>query len=157
MFLRWSYIGSIRRASLARELSLYWLQKEHRRWICDNTFFKEERVVQLSGKTSSFQYNADSGNSKIKFFCQRCGSFVFGTNSGREGIKTIYVGTLDDASFVKPQFNIYFKGITICKNRWVPKQLQKRKAIKYMWQNVTIVRFIWKTAKNFHIIFHILL
>ncbi len=70
-------------------------------------FFKEEQVVQLSGKTSSFQYNADSGNSKIKYFCQRCGSFVFGTNSGREGIKTIYVGTLDDASFVKPQFNVY--------------------------------------------------
>jgi len=70
-------------------------------------FFKEEQVVQLSGKTSSFQYNADSGNSKIKFFCQRCGSFVFGTNSGREGIMTIYVGTLDDASFVKPQFNVY--------------------------------------------------
>ncbi|SVC62785.1 uncharacterized protein METZ01_LOCUS315639, partial [marine metagenome] len=37
----------------------------------------------------------------------RCGSFVFGTNSGREGIMTIYVGTLDDASFVKPQFNVY--------------------------------------------------
>ena len=30
-------------------------------------FFKEEQIVQLSGKTSSFQYNADSGNSKIKF------------------------------------------------------------------------------------------
>ena len=70
-------------------------------------FFKEDLVVQLSGKTNSFQYNADSGNSKIKFFCQRCGSFVFGTNSGREGIKAVYVGTLDDASFVKPQFNVY--------------------------------------------------
>ena len=70
-------------------------------------FFKEEQVVQLSGKTSSFKYKADSGNSKIKFFCQRCGSWVFGTNSGREGIKSIYVGTLDNASFVKPQFNVY--------------------------------------------------
>ena len=70
-------------------------------------FFKEEQVVQLSGKTSTFKYKADSGNSKIKFFCQRCGSWVFGTNSGREGIKSIYVGTLDNASFVKPQFNVY--------------------------------------------------
>ena len=70
-------------------------------------FFKEEQVVQLSGKTSSFKYKADSGNSKIKFFCQRCGSCVFGTNSGREGIKSIYVGTIDNASFVKPQFNVY--------------------------------------------------
>jgi len=67
----------------------------------------DKNALMISGKTNSFQYNADSGNSKIKFFCQRCGSFVFGTNSGREGIKTIYVGTLDDASFVKPQFNVY--------------------------------------------------
>ena len=70
-------------------------------------FFKEEQVVQLSGETSSFLYKADSGNSKTKLFCQRCGSLVFGTNSGREGIMTIYVGTLYDASFVKPQFNVY--------------------------------------------------
>ena len=43
-------------------------------------FFKEQQVDQLSGKTSSFQYKDDSGNSKINFFCQRCSSFVFGTN-----------------------------------------------------------------------------
>ena len=41
-------------------------------------FFKEEQVEQLRGKTSSFQYKSDSGNSKTKLFCQRCGSVVLG-------------------------------------------------------------------------------
>ena len=36
-----------------------------------------------------------------------CGSIVYGTNSGRPGIKTVYVGTLDDSRFVNPQFNVY--------------------------------------------------
>jgi len=70
-------------------------------------FFKEEQVAMLKGKTSSFQYKSDSGNSKTKLFCQRCGSVVLGSNSGRPGIISVYVGTLDDASFVTPQFNVY--------------------------------------------------
>ena len=32
---------------------------------------------------------------------------VLGNNSGRPGIMSVYVGTLDDASFVMPQFNVY--------------------------------------------------
>jgi len=40
-------------------------------------FFKEEQVVQLSGKTSSFQYNADSGNSKIYIFLSKMWFFCF--------------------------------------------------------------------------------
>ena len=70
-------------------------------------FFKEEQVAQLRGKTSSFHYKSDSGNSKTKLFCQRCGSVVLGKNSGRPGIMSVYLGTLDDASFVTPQFNVY--------------------------------------------------
>ena len=70
-------------------------------------FFKEEQVILLSGKTSSFQYKSDSGNLKTKLFCQICGSVVFGNNSGRPGVRSVYVGTLDDASFVRPQFNVY--------------------------------------------------
>ena len=70
-------------------------------------FFKDEQVSFLSGETSSFQYNADSGNKKTKEFCSKCGSLVYGINTGRPGIKSIYIGVLDDCSFASPQFNIY--------------------------------------------------
>ena len=65
------------------------------------------QISQLSGETNSYQYMSDKGNTKTKLFCHKCGSVVFGKNSGRPGIKSIYVGTFDDASFVKPTFNVY--------------------------------------------------
>ena len=70
-------------------------------------FFKDEQVSFLSGETSSFQYTADSGNKKTKEFCMKCGSLVYGINTGRPGIKSIYIGVLDDGSFASPQFNVY--------------------------------------------------
>jgi len=70
-------------------------------------FFKDEQVNVLSGETVSFQYIADSGNKKTKEFCSKCGSLVYGINSGRTGIKSIYIGILDDGSFARPQFNVY--------------------------------------------------
>ena len=70
-------------------------------------FFKDEQVSFLSGETSSFNYTADSGNKKTKEFCSKCGSLVYGINTGRPGIKSIYIGVLDDGSFASPQFNIY--------------------------------------------------
>ena len=70
-------------------------------------FFKDEQVSFLSGETSSFQYTSDSGNKKTKEFCMKCGSLVYGINTGRPGIKSIYIGVLDDGSFASPQFNVY--------------------------------------------------
>ena len=70
-------------------------------------FFKDEQVSFLSGDTSSFQYTADSGNKKTKEFCSKCGSLVYGINTGRPGIKSIYIGVLEDGSFASPQFNVY--------------------------------------------------
>ena len=78
-------------------------------------FFKKDQISQLSGETNSYQYMSDKGNTKTKLFCNKCGSVVFGKNSGRPGIKSIYVGTFDDASFVKPTFNVYtLQSISIC-------------------------------------------
>ena len=61
----------------------------------------------MSGETSSFENTADSGNKKNKVFCSKCGSLVYGINTGRPGIKSIYIGVLDDVSFASPQFNVY--------------------------------------------------
>ena len=70
-------------------------------------FYKEDQISQLSGETNSYQYMSDKRNTKTKLFCNKCSSVVFGKNSCPPGIKSIYVGTFDDASFVKPTFNLY--------------------------------------------------
>ena len=72
-------------------------------------FFKDEQFAKNSGQTHSYQHQAESGNTLTKEFCQRCGSLVFGSNTGRPGIKSVYVGSLDDAGFVQPQFNVWMK------------------------------------------------
>ncbi len=70
-------------------------------------FFKEEQFKLNSGNPQAFLHHAVSGNMMTKEFCQKCGSTVFGSNSGRPGIKSIYIGSLEDAKFVEPNFNVW--------------------------------------------------
>ena len=72
-----------------------------------NLFFKEEQITILKGNPKKFQHLADSSNTMTKEFCENCGSQVFGSGSLRPGIKNVKVGSIDDASFVKPSVNLY--------------------------------------------------
>ena len=71
-------------------------------------FFKEGDVA-CSGETSSFAVTTDSGNESTRHFCPTCGSRLYGVNSGRPGIVTVPVGTLDDSSWFRPERVIYTK------------------------------------------------
>lgn len=70
-------------------------------------FFKEEDFSIDKGKPVQFEHTVDSGNILTKEFCPNCGSLLFGKNSSRPRVKSIFVGCLDDASFVKPEFNVW--------------------------------------------------
>ena len=61
------------------------------------------------GQPSSFTHSADSGNSMTKEFCADCGSQLFGHGALRPGVRSIKVGSIDDAGFVKPMVNLYLK------------------------------------------------
>ena len=70
-------------------------------------FFKEDDVKVTQGTPKQFFHPADSGNTMTKEFCADCGSQVLGAGSGSPGIRSVRVGSLDDASFVKPQMDLY--------------------------------------------------
>ncbi len=70
-------------------------------------FFKIENLNLESGEPVQFQHTAESGNIMTKEFCPKCGSLLFGQNSGRPGVKSVFVGCLEDANFVKPEFNVW--------------------------------------------------
>ena len=72
-------------------------------------FVAEDDVVITQGEPKSFSHTADSGNTMTKEFCANCGSQLFGQTTGRPGIKSIKVGSIDDASFVQPIVNVYVK------------------------------------------------
>lgn len=72
-----------------------------------NVFYKEGDVKILKGTPKKFQHPADSGNTMTKMFCDNCGSQVFGSGSGRPGVLGVRIGSMDDASTVKPAMNVY--------------------------------------------------
>jgi hypothetical protein len=72
-----------------------------------NVFFKEDDIKILQGTPKQFRHAADSGNTMTKEFCGDCGSQLFGIGSGSAGIRHVKAGTLDDASFVQPQIEVY--------------------------------------------------
>jgi hypothetical protein len=42
-----------------------------------------------------------------KQFCARCGSQLFGFSSRNTGMRSIKVGSIDDAGFVKPSLEVW--------------------------------------------------
>ncbi len=72
-----------------------------------NVFVKEEELTIESGVTKSYQHQADSGNTMTKKFCPECGSQIFSVGTGSPGMVGIKVGSIDDASGIKPQITVY--------------------------------------------------
>ena len=72
-----------------------------------NLFFKEEQIIIMQGTPTKFQHLADSNSTMTKEFCGNCGSQIFGSGTNRPGTKNIKVGSIDDASFVTPDVNLY--------------------------------------------------
>jgi hypothetical protein len=72
-----------------------------------NIFVKEADLRIVRGSPKQYRHPADSGSTMTKEFCPDCGSQLFGYSSRSAGIKHVKVGTIDDASFVKPQLEVY--------------------------------------------------
>jgi hypothetical protein len=72
-----------------------------------NVFVKEDDLVVLQGAPKSFQHPTDSGNTMTKQFCGDCGAPLFGWGSGGQGFRSVRVGSIDDASFVRPMIDVF--------------------------------------------------
>ena len=72
-----------------------------------NVFVREDDLVILKGTPKRFQHKADSGNTMTKEFCPDCGSQLFGSGSGSTGVKHVKVGTIDDASGIRPVMDVF--------------------------------------------------
>jgi hypothetical protein len=63
--------------------------------------------VRISGETRRFSRNGDSGNAVHRNFCVRCGTVVLTEFDAEPEAVGIKAGTLDDASWVRPEFHVY--------------------------------------------------
>tara|TARA_Y100000994_G_scaffold243447_1_gene241808 strand:+ start:2587 stop:2997 length:411 start_codon:yes stop_codon:yes gene_type:complete len=73
-----------------------------------NLFIKEENF-ENTGEVNNYTHLSDAGNNMTKYFCPKCGSQVFGKNSGRPGIITIRAGTVNEKDIIKPIRNLFLK------------------------------------------------
>jgi hypothetical protein len=66
-----------------------------------------EASFSLTGRVSEYVKSADSGNSINRRFCPVCGSAVFHTRDGMEGLVVVRASSLDDPETVTPERAIY--------------------------------------------------
>ena len=73
-----------------------------------------EAQVRLFGAPATFELASDSGAIVTRLFCGKCGSPLFGKNSGMPGFMTATLGTLDAPDELTPQVAIF----TRSRRRW---------------------------------------
>jgi len=69
--------------------------------------FVPAETLTWQGETRAYTHTADSGSVMTKHFCTQCGTQLFGSNANRNERIHIKVGTLDDASWFQPWYNVY--------------------------------------------------
>ena len=64
-------------------------------------------ALTVQGELAAYSKAGDTGKSIYRRFCPRCGSSVLDEADALPDIVMVGVGTLDDASWVKPGMQIY--------------------------------------------------
>ncbi len=67
-----------------------------------NAYFAESDV-SIEGEATGYTVVADNGSEMTRYFCPKCGSRMYGHNSGKPGLISIQVGCLEDHSWFIPQ------------------------------------------------------
>lgn len=67
----------------------------------------DDSTFQAAGHIGTFRHLGGSGATIDRSFCKECGSPLFSKISERPGMVYIKVGTLNDAHWVKPEFDLW--------------------------------------------------
>jgi hypothetical protein len=68
-------------------------------------------AVRISGSTATHTIRGGSGADTVRNFCAACRSLVFGTPQSDPPIYTIYGGSLDDPSQVRPRIALFARAL----------------------------------------------
>ena len=70
-------------------------------------FIDEGSLTILKGTPKSFEHQNEVGVTITKRFCKNCGTHLFAKGSRAGNMVHVKVGTIDDASFVRPEMDIF--------------------------------------------------
>jgi hypothetical protein len=80
-----------------------------------NALIESDRVQILQGDTRSFPQPTESGRPHVIHRCPDCGTALWSNYGGREEVRFVRIGTLDNAHALPPDIHIY----TRSKQSWV--------------------------------------
>ena len=66
-----------------------------------------QSAMTVQGQVKTYADRGDSGKAMYRRFCPDCGSTLMDEAEAMPGVTMIQVGTLDDASWVKPAMQVY--------------------------------------------------
>jgi hypothetical protein len=69
--------------------------------------YARDKVTAITGKSTRFTRQADSGNAVSFSFCPACGSTLFWELSAYPGVLAIAVGSFADPQFPAPRVSVY--------------------------------------------------
>jgi hypothetical protein len=72
-----------------------------------NVFVNTDDLKITKGEPRWFHWQANSGNKRGRAFCGDCGTSVYVSNEARPGMRGVRIGSIDDASFVKPWAHVW--------------------------------------------------
>ena len=70
-------------------------------------FVNEDDLKILQGTPKTFEHENEDGLTLTKRFCENCGTPLFARSARAGKMVHIKVGTIDDASFVRPEMDIF--------------------------------------------------
>ena len=68
-----------------------------------------QAALKVSGETRAYTRIADSGNENTGYFCPNCGNRIYQVPKYAPGMLVLKPGTLDDASWLKPNYFVWMK------------------------------------------------
>src|SRR5262249_23148613 len=74
---------------------------------CCSHLVVPQSALRVTGRPSTYQRRADSGNLVVRAFCGACGSPVYSTNSGTPGAVFVRASSLDDQERFVPGMIVY--------------------------------------------------
>lgn len=66
-----------------------------------------DTAFNLTGNVTRYSRTADSGNQIDRYFCPKCGSAIYHTRDGLEGLVVIRTSSMDDPEKAEPERVIY--------------------------------------------------
>jgi hypothetical protein len=66
-----------------------------------------KKILITKGKPCCYNSKSEFGTNISRFFCNMCGTHLYGESENYKGSTVIKVGTLDDPSFFNPKMNVW--------------------------------------------------